>query len=154
MGRAGKGKAGQGSAGGKGLPRGGKGQLVDPLLEVAAGDDWAGELLDGAIDAAAAELDEWALGGAIYSVTAAPLAAPCAAASSASSRLAPKTFAIQPAPYKTFPTTAAAASASSRLAKTFSETALDTAAAASASRRLAPYKTFSGIAAAASASSL
>ncbi len=67
---------------------------------MAAGDDWAGELLDGAIDAAAAELDEWALGGAIYSVT----AAPCTAAASASSRLVPagltQTFAVQP--YKTF----------------------------------------------------
>ncbi len=140
----GKGKAGKGSAGGKGGPKGGKGPLADPLLEVGAGadDNWAGDLLDGAIDAAAAELDEWALGGAIYSVT----AAPCTAAASASSRLVPagltqthkqhKTFAVQPAPYKTF--IAAASSSSLAPYKTFSSTA----AAASASSRLAPYKTF------------
>ncbi len=41
-------------------------------MEVAAGDDWAGELLDGAIDAAAAELDEWCFDSAICSVKAAP----------------------------------------------------------------------------------
>jgi hypothetical protein len=73
LGKAGKGKAGKGKDGGKGGPKGGKGPPGDPILEVAAGapgdkDDWAGQMLDGAIDAATAQLDEWALGGAIYSL--------------------------------------------------------------------------------------
>ncbi len=69
--KAGKGKASKGSGGGKGGPKGGKGPLADPLMEVAD-DHWAGDLLDGALAGAAAELDEWALGGAIYSLTEAP----------------------------------------------------------------------------------
>ncbi len=51
LGKAGKGKAGKGNAGGKGGPKGGKGPLDDPLVEVAAGngDNWAGDLLMGAL---------------------------------------------------------------------------------------------------------
>ncbi len=154
----------KGKGGGKGGPKGGKGPVADPILEVGATDDnWAGDLLNDAIDGAAAGLDDWALGGAIYSLTAAPLgcanqgspsgapgdlssvAAPrassrlaqpisgttsstTAAAASASSRLA-KTY-TGPFSGKTFTITGAAASASSRLAKTFSKTALGTAVAA------------------------
>ena len=61
MAKNGKGK--EGKAGGKGGPKGGKGPPVAQIGEVAADDAWAGEALDGALDTAAAELDEWDLGG-------------------------------------------------------------------------------------------
>mgnify|MGYP002809412955 CR=1 FL=1 len=142
----------KGKAGGKGGPTDGKGppSAAATLAEVGADDHWAGDLLDGALAGAAAELDEWALGGAIYSLTAAPpAAAPLAEAAAEavalepaglSSVVAPRRLA-QPISSTTSSTTAAAASASSRLAKTycgtFPKTASGTAAAASASRRLA-----------------
>jgi hypothetical protein len=71
-----KGKGGsKGKAGGKGGPKGGKGPMGDPLAEVAADDDWAGEI---GADAAAAELGEWDFsGGDLCSVQAWP--APTAA---------------------------------------------------------------------------
>ncbi len=126
--KAGKGKSGKGGASGKGGPKGGKGPLADPLMEVAD-DNWAGDMLDGALAGAAAELDEWALGGAIYSLT----EAPCTAAASASSRLTPcttiadyrrRSLCQPPAPSKTASHAAAAASVSRRLAlhKPFSGT--------------------------------
>ncbi len=68
----GKGGA-KGKAGGKGGAAGGKGPTAAPLAEVAAADPsatWAGDLLDGAIDAATAEFDEWNFGTALCSLRA------------------------------------------------------------------------------------
>ena len=65
------GKAGgpKGKAGGKGGATGGKGPTTAPLAEVAA-DGWAGDLLNDAIDGAAAEFETWNFEAGICSVTA------------------------------------------------------------------------------------
>ncbi len=65
------GKAGgpKGKAGGKGGAAGGKGPTAAPLAEVAA-DGWAGDLLNDAIDGAAAEFETWNFEAGICSVTA------------------------------------------------------------------------------------
>ncbi len=115
----------KGKAGGKGGPKGGKGPLAAPLAEVAAEDAWAGDLLDGAIDAAAAELDELCFDSAICSVTAAPYIA-AASASSLAPAGRTQTFAVQPAgrtqTYKTFTVQPAGRT---QTYKTFSGTAAD-----------------------------
>ncbi len=105
----------KGKASGKGGPKGGKGPIKDPLMEVTGDDDWAGDWAGeiGADTAAADLAEEWALGGAIYSLAADhcdPTGADRAgltqtltitgAAASASSRLAKPT-------YKTFSLTTA-----------------------------------------------
>ncbi len=70
----------KGKAGGKGGATGGKGPAA-PLAEVAAADDnWAGELLDGAIADAAAEFNEWNFDTAICSLAAGPKRCPETAA--------------------------------------------------------------------------
>ncbi len=152
--KGGGGKGGsKGKAGGKSGATGGKGPAAAPLAEVAAADDyWAGELLDGAIADAAAGVEEWDFDTAICSLAADD--AITRAAASASSRPG------QPLSGKTFIYSGAAASASSRLCKTYYNAGAGTqtsgkTAGASASTRPAQtqvqplprktfYKTFAG----------
>jgi hypothetical protein len=80
----GKTGAHKGKAGGKGGPAGGKGPAA-PLAELGAAEGWAGELLNDAIEGAAAEFNEWNFDAALCSVA--------AAAPARASRRRRKTFA-------------------------------------------------------------
>jgi hypothetical protein len=121
LGKTGGGKGGsKGKAGGKSSATGGKGPAASPLAVVGAEDDnWAGNLLDGALADAAEGVEEWDFDTAICS-------------------LAAETFAVQPFSGK--PAGAPASYASTRRAET--KTLAITGAAASASSRPGQYKTY------------
>jgi hypothetical protein len=78
---------GKGKSGGKGGPTGGKGPPAT-LAEVGADDNWAGDMLTGAIAGAAAEFDEWDFATAAVCSLRADTAPGKTAGASASTRLA------------------------------------------------------------------